>query len=236
MAQARKRLPYRETNYPVPVSNLDGKQEKVVDLVRAARLRQARIAAGFARAADAILAFGWKESTYWSHENGTRGISRDRLLLYANSFRVRADWLAFGAGSGEPVARTKQTIIEGYMTALAKIVERTSAEHDVSSKIEETDLPSTIADDLRAFRVIGNANYPAFHDGDVIFVSRAPGSPENFLNRECLVTTVDGEKFIRRILQGSQAGRFVLIGFNTPPLIDIEVSAAAPVEWIHRGS
>jgi hypothetical protein len=219
----------------VRVSNPDGKREKVVDFERAARLRQARLAAGFARAADAIIAFGWKESTYWSHENGTRGISRDRLLLYANSFRVRPDWLAFGVGTGEATARAKQAIIEGYMTALATIVQRISAEQDVSSTIEAADLPVTIADDLRAFRVIGNANYPAFHDNDVIFVSRTPGSPESFLNRECLVTMTNGENLIRRILQGSQTGRFVLIGFNTPPLIDVEISAAAPVEWIKRG-
>jgi phage repressor protein C with HTH and peptisase S24 domain len=90
----------------------------MVDLRRAARLREARVAAGYRRASDAIEAFGWK-STYFSHENGTRGISRDRLTVYAAALRVRQEWLAYGIG---PMKRGANRIrIEGVIMNLSTI-------------------------------------------------------------------------------------------------------------------
>lgn len=72
------------------------------------RLRQARRNAKFETAADAARAFGWKESTYNSHENGNRGFPASRAPSYAKAFRVREEWLLFGRGemmSGEDSAR-----------------------------------------------------------------------------------------------------------------------------------
>jgi phage repressor protein C with HTH and peptisase S24 domain len=205
----------------------------VVDLGRAARLREARIAAGFTQAVDASRAFGWSATTYWSHENGTRGISRDRILVYASAFHARPDWLAFGhGGAGEAVER--RIAIEGYMTSYAKIVAAIQEDRPRIA-VTQTELPPAMAGDWVAYRVEGDANYPAYHDGDVIFVQRRHGAPGNYLNRECLVTMPDGNRFVRRILRGTRAGLFVLIGFNNPPLIDVEVSAAVPIEWIKRG-
>jgi hypothetical protein len=195
-------------------------------------LREARIAAGYPQAVDASRAFGWRETTYWSHENGARGISRDRILVYASAFRVRPDWLAFGHGmAGDAVER--QIAIEGYMTSQAKIVLTT--QEDKPTAIIPTEAPPGVASDWIAYRVDGDGNYPAFRDGDTLFVQRRHGAPGNYLNRECLVTMPDGNRFVRTILRGTRAGLFVLVGFNNPPMIDVEISAAAPVEWIKRG-
>lgn len=54
------------------------------------RLRSARIARGFASAADAARAFGWNVPTYTSHENGTRGIRSDAAERYASAFGITA--------------------------------------------------------------------------------------------------------------------------------------------------
>lgn len=59
---------------------------------KAVRLKEARIAAGFQTPADAQRAFGGK-STYTSHENGTRGLSRRAAERYARKFRVSTAWL-----------------------------------------------------------------------------------------------------------------------------------------------
>jgi hypothetical protein len=57
-----------------------------------ARLRAARIAAGFGSAAEASRALGMPKITYQQHENGTRGFSSiqlDRYLAFFTAERER---------------------------------------------------------------------------------------------------------------------------------------------------
>lgn len=63
---------------------------------QAARLKEARINAGFASNADAITRFGWAESTYNSHENGNRTFPLKRAKIYARAFKVDPYWLLDG--------------------------------------------------------------------------------------------------------------------------------------------
>lgn len=51
-------------------------------------LRKARIAHGFSSAREAAENFGWTESTYTSHENGTRGIRPENAKKYARAFKI----------------------------------------------------------------------------------------------------------------------------------------------------
>jgi hypothetical protein len=52
------------------------------------KLRRARIARGFASAAEAARHYGWKEVTYTSHENGIRGLRIAIARVYAKAFGV----------------------------------------------------------------------------------------------------------------------------------------------------
>jgi len=63
------------------------------------RLRWARNQAGYAVAADAIAAFGWKASTYHAHENGQNGLSVEAAGRYGAAYKVRAGWLLTGDGT-----------------------------------------------------------------------------------------------------------------------------------------
>ena len=62
------------------------------------RLRKAREAAGFLTAKDAAASMGVPLSTYTQHENGQRGIPRDRAPQYARKFKVTEEWLLYGKG------------------------------------------------------------------------------------------------------------------------------------------
>lgn len=62
----------------------------------AKRLAEARIAAGFATAQEAVNRFGWVYATYASHENGHRGIRKETLAEYARAFKVDLAWLLDG--------------------------------------------------------------------------------------------------------------------------------------------
>lgn len=65
---------------------------------RAARLREARIAAGFENAAEAANRFGWPVVAYRSHENGIRGLKSAIVARYAKAYKVSFAWLANGEG------------------------------------------------------------------------------------------------------------------------------------------
>lgn len=66
---------------------------------RAARLREARAAAGFSGPADAASRFLWPYPTYAAHENGGRSYTR-AAARYAKAFRVSEAWLLTGEGRG----------------------------------------------------------------------------------------------------------------------------------------
>jgi SOS-response transcriptional repressor LexA len=60
---------------------------------RAARLRDARAAAGFERPGDAAARFGWNVNTYKSNENGNAPFSFAKAKVYAKALGVRPEWL-----------------------------------------------------------------------------------------------------------------------------------------------
>lgn len=64
-----------------------------------ARIKQARIAAGFPRAAAAAEALGVVYATYAAHENGSRDASGN-ITLYARRYGVSTDWLLTRRGAG----------------------------------------------------------------------------------------------------------------------------------------
>jgi hypothetical protein len=66
------------------------------------RLKQARIAAGFASAVDAADALSIPRSTYIGHENGHRGFPAARVPQYAKKFKVSEEWLLYGKGAKAP--------------------------------------------------------------------------------------------------------------------------------------
>lgn len=62
---------------------------------RALRLKEARENAGFSTARSACERFGWKESTYGTHESGHRGFIR-HASKYAVAYKVNVEWLLTG--------------------------------------------------------------------------------------------------------------------------------------------
>ena len=60
------------------------------------RLRDARIAAGFNTATDAIQSCGWKGSTYRAHENGQNNYKVEEANIYGKAYGVSAAWLLIG--------------------------------------------------------------------------------------------------------------------------------------------
>jgi len=60
------------------------------------RLREARIAAGYRSMSAAADRVGKTQSTYRAHENGQNDYDSEDAQVYADAFKVPADWLLFG--------------------------------------------------------------------------------------------------------------------------------------------
>jgi transcriptional regulator with XRE-family HTH domain len=82
------------------------------------RLKAARIAAGFKAAADAAECNNWASSTYYGHENGSRGLTADAAQLYATAFGCSPGWLMFGGTSPLTEALVRRIIREELHAAL----------------------------------------------------------------------------------------------------------------------
>lgn len=53
-------------------------------------------------ATAAAKRFGWNVSTYLSHENGNRGLTRKSALKYGRRYRVAPEWIMFGDDAMAP--------------------------------------------------------------------------------------------------------------------------------------
>jgi SOS-response transcriptional repressor LexA len=65
------------------------------------RLKLVRENAGFKTPTDAARAHRWTATTYISHENGTRPLSRKAAVKYGSAFRASAGWLLYGENGGD---------------------------------------------------------------------------------------------------------------------------------------
>ncbi len=68
-----------------------------------ARLREARLTAGFVSATDAIEYCKWKGSTYRAHENGQNNYNAEYATRYGKAYGVSASWLLLGEGNEDKV-------------------------------------------------------------------------------------------------------------------------------------
>ncbi|ORE90210.1 putative phage repressor [Stappia sp. 22II-S9-Z10] len=73
---------------------------------QAARLKVARVAAGYSTAASAARPHGWHIATYQAHERGQNGLKGTTAAAYADALKTAAEWLLTGAFSLEFAQRT----------------------------------------------------------------------------------------------------------------------------------
>jgi phage repressor protein C with HTH and peptisase S24 domain len=188
------------------------------------RLRQARIAAGFARASDAAARFGWNENTYKSNENGNAPFSFRKAKEYAEAFAVRAEWLYDETGpvqaGGEPLVR-----IIGRVGADAEGV---VIQTDGQEGWDMVPLPPGGAADAVALEVVGHSMRAVAEDGSLIYFEdqRNPPAPD-MVGYYCIVETEDGRVLFKRLLRGSLPGLYMLESQVGPPIEDVRIRWAA---------
>ncbi len=149
------------------------------------RLKFAREQAGFRFAADAAQAMGVSYSTYSSHENGEKGLSRAGPR-YAKFFRVSLEWLLMGEGEMQPEQRpvNANSLIAApppagatdspqdlpiLGTAAAAIIGAVTLGQAIGYLRRPPGLLST--PDAYALYVAGDSMEPRYRSGDVVYVN-----------------------------------------------------------------
>ena len=198
---------------------------------RAARLRQARLAAGFETAAAAAEAHGWNRNTYASNENGNAPYSWRRARDYAAAFGVRADWLYDAqsppSGGGEPSPQ-------------APVIGRVGADPGGEVLLaggqappEFAPLPPGGTERAVALKVSGHSMRGLADDGALIYFEdqRTPPSPD-MLGQVVVVELDTGEVLVKRLLRGASPGRFDLESVAGPTRRDARLRWAAHITAI----
>ena len=192
------------------------------------RLRKAREAAGFERAVDAARAYGWGESTYISHENGTRGLKPDVADRYAKAFKVRAEDILYGNRKKAPKdaqpVRTARVV--GYVAAGAEARFFTD-----QGDIDEVPAPDGSSDETVAVEIRGES-LGALFDRWLIFYDdvHRPVTPDQ-IGRLCVVGLRDGRIMVKKVQKSrGRQGLFHLLSNTEAPLLDVEIEWAARVK------
>jgi hypothetical protein len=195
---------------------------------RSHRLRHAREAAGFATAASAAEAFGWKRFTYTSNENGNAPFSYRRAKDYALAFGVRVEWLYDADG---PMSA---------LTGMTRIVGRVGASSSGAvlfaqgqSGNELVPLPPGASDKAVALLVVGQSMPGLADEGALIYFEdqRTPPSVD-MLGHVVVVELDTDEVLVKRLLRGSRSRRYNLESLVGELREDVKIRWAAHVTAI----
>lgn len=213
----------------------------------AERLGAARRAAGYGEAADAIKAFGWNASTYYGHENGSRGFSIKTAKRYARAFGVSVEWLLDGRASPGPieVANGESTPEGADLVPIYDVA--ASAGHGTIVDTEDhlsnlafstqylREMTGAKGKELAVIRVKGDSMSPTIQDDDMVMVDRTKTN----LDFDGLFVIRIGEALqIKRIGRGSRRSSVMVIADNSLyPAVDTErteIDVVGKVIWYGR--
>lgn len=198
----------------------------------AARLRQARMQAGFKNAAEFARHARISQITYRAHENGQRGIPVQTAKDYAKRLNCSAAWLLTGEGPDEGPSAIP---LVGYVGAGHQI--HPMDDFALGAGLDIVDSPPTYGEPAPAVavEVRGDSMFPVYREGDQIYYSRERDFQiEEMINRESVVQLADGRTLLKTIRRGPTPGRYSLDSYNASPIEDVEIRWAAPIIWIRR--
>jgi hypothetical protein len=190
------------------------------------RLQKARLDAGFETAVDAARAFGWGQSTYISHENGTRGLKADVAERYARAFKVPAEWLMFSKGkkAPSPPEKPKTVPLVGYVGAGAA-----ATFFGDQGTIDDVTAPEGASEQTVAVEIRGDS-LGALFDRWLVFYDdvHRPVTPDQ-LGKLCVVGLSDGRILIKQIKRARGGRHYHLLSNTEPPILDVDIEWAAKV-------
>lgn len=170
------------------------------------RLKKARADAGFESAAEAAERFGWKYSTYAGHENGSRGYDIEAAERYAQAFRVRPEWLAFGVEADHAAKRDHMVQVPRFRVQLSAgpgadiFDEKRDGSIPFAEDFFEKKLGRSGANGLFILDVTGDSMEPTIPKGSIVMVDTRDRVPDG-----SIMAYRDGEfAFIKRLTKAAE--------------------------------
>lgn len=98
----------------------------------------------------------------------------------------------------------------------------------------EIEVPFPLPEGSFAFQVSGESMLPRYDAGDVVVCARHSDRPEQLLGHEAAVQTIDGQRYLKRLLRGPRKGVFDLWSFNAEPIRGVRLQWASAVHSVVR--
>lgn len=194
------------------------------------RLKAARIKAGYAEAAQAARAFGWKEVTYSKHESGERGLRPKVAERYAKAFRVTPEYLLYARSKLPPATRQddskpRTVPLVGYVAAGAEAYFFAD-----QGEIDRVQAPDTATEDTVAVEIRGES-LGSFFDRWLIFYDRVERPiTADLIGKLCVVGLADGRILVKKVQRSKARGLFHLLSQAEGPILDVAIEWAARVK------
>lgn len=155
-----------------------------------------------------------------AREGREQGVSTSTILKLAPILKTTASWLLEQAGAEEV---EKGIALMGYIGAGAEILPE--FEQVPPEGLDTIDVPFALPDEMIAFKIQGDSQYPVYRDGAVVVVYREQKRPlEAFYGLDAAVRTSDGRRFLKMIQRGQDGVN--LTSWNAPPIENVHL------EWI----
>lgn len=99
--------------------------------------------------------------------------------------------------------------------------------------LDHVERPPFVKGQVVAVEVRGDSLLPVAEDGwRLVYAGEQTLEESEILNKLCVVKLADGRALVKRIIRGSEQGRFHLLSTNAPIIENVEVEWAAPVKAI----
>lgn len=133
---------------------------------------------------------------------------------------------------GEELPR-RQVPVVGYVGAGAQVFP--VDDHTQGQGMDMIDAPVGAEANGVAVIVRGDSMFPAYWEGDVLFYHRDYDFARSAcLYNECIVKVIDGPTLLKQIMPSSRPGLLTLNSYNAPPILDVAIEWAAPVEFVDK--
>lgn len=172
---------------------------------------------------------GLEEQTVYKYLQGQvdqpRGEAMARL---ADTLGVSEAWLRFDVGPA-----IENIPVVGWVSAGESFIPADDFPQGIGYGEVRFELDGA---DPIAIEVRGESMLPVYRPGDLLLCSRMKGNDLDLcLNRDCVVKTVNGEGYVKKLIWGSQVDTVTLISYNAPAIENVELLWAAPIVWVKRG-
>jgi phage repressor protein C with HTH and peptisase S24 domain len=202
-------------------------------MTREERLQAARVAAGFASAADAARAHGWNANTYRANENGNAPFGFKAAERFARAFGVNPRWLYSGTGLRSPSDSDALAEFMVVGTVSAGVTEVFLDQTDMHAPHDMVRVRS--GGDRLAARVVGSSMMPRFRDGEYLIFG-PPTDPAQLVGQDIMAQIRNGPTAVKILRRGPSPGTWTLDNYN--PAFDavegVELEWARPFEGMIR--